>query len=576
MLRYLSVTDFALVRSAALELGPGLTVLTGETGAGKSILMDALGIVVGGRSSAISVRDGAAKAVIQASFEPPAAELVTAAGLGDVLGELSQDEVILVRELPRDGKGRATVDGRLLPVARVRELGELLADLHGQGDQQSLLSPSWQLRYLDGIAGLHGDTRELSARHDAMASAREERRRLAELARERDQRLAAMTFERDELRRAKLRAGEEEELQETRRLLGSREKVAELTGEGLALVAGAGDDGGVAGAVGLVTRLERVMGQLVRYRDALQPVAAAIPEVLERLRDVEGHLRSLQGRLEYDPAELDRVEGRLHELDRLRRKHGTDVAGLLGRLGALEAECAALTGMEERLRRADGAVAAAEEAFRSAALRARAARARAARDVEQQVEAILGDLALPAARVVLALSPKPPPAEGGLDVEGGRAGHDRTGIDDLEILVALNPGEAPRPLRKVASGGEISRLMLALKLLAARDEGPETLVFDEIDVGVSGRTAEAVGRKLRELARRKQVLCITHLPQVACFGHTHVEVRKRLENDRAVVDAIVLSEGERREALARLLAGAEVTGTARRHAEELLQRARES
>lgn len=577
MLRYFSVSQFALIEAISLDLRGGLTIVTGETGAGKSLLMDALGILLGGRSSAIVVREGADRAVLQAAFDRPPAAAIADAVLEEILpatdGAVSPDEVILVRELAREGRGRAMVDGVLCPVGRARELGGLLVDLHGQGDQQSLLSPAWQLRYLDGIGGLVPRVEELARRHERLAAVRRERDLVRALHRERDQRLALLTYERDELRKAALREGERDELLETRRLLGGSEKVAVLVAETLALLVGAPEDGAGEGIEDLVGRLGKDMERLVGWSESLAEPAQWVAEFQDRLGEVHSALDRLRERLDFDPAELDRVEGRLHEIDRLERKHGVDVAGLLARLAELERESETLEGASDRLAELEREHGAALAAYLELALELSAARIEAARSVEGRAEGLLRELSMPAARLRVMLARKPATGGDDLSVDGRPCGFDRRGIDDVELLISLNPGESERPLRKVASGGEISRIMLALKLLAASGEGPATLVFDEIDSGVSGRAAEDIGRRLRALASDKQVLCITHLPQVAAFGHHHIEVSKRVEEGRTVVDASYLDGDERREAIARLLAGAEVTDTARRHAAELLARA---
>ncbi|MFN7973677.1 MAG: DNA repair protein RecN [Acidobacteriota bacterium] len=574
MLRYLSITDFALVKSMTLELYPGLTILTGETGAGKSILVDAVGLLLGGRASVEMVREGAAKAVIQGAFDRPDRGRLAAAGFSDLApgggDEVSQDEVILVRELTKDGKGRATLDAVLVPVSRLRDLGVLLADLHGQGEQQSLLHPSWQLAYLDGVAGHRDLVSELAERHHALVAAARARDEAAARHAERDRRIAELSYERDELRRAALREGEEAELLDARKLMAG-ERAAALVANASRGSDRHGQWRSPASSDLLLGRLDRACGQLARFSESA--AAPWIAESQDRARDLEANIARLRERLDFDPSERDRVEARLHEIDRLRRKYGRSVPELLARLAGVEREWSDLDGTEDRLRQLEADHGRARDVYAAVAVKVRAGRTRAARRIEKKIGPLLAELSLPGARVVVRVDPKPPGPGADLPVDGAATGFDASGVDDVDLLVSFNPGEVERPLRKVASGGEMSRLMLALKLLADRADGPDTLVFDEVDAGVSGSAAEAIGRKLRELGAKKQVLCITHLPQVASFGHHHIEVEKRVEAGRSVISVRRLGAEDRRQAIARLVAGAEVTEAALSAAADLLSRA---
>jgi DNA repair protein RecN (Recombination protein N) len=548
----LIVENYAVVERVRLRLGPGLNVLTGETGSGKSIVVDALGLLFGTRASADMLRSGADRARVSGIFEAPrsAAATLDAAGI-----ELDDGELIVEREILAGGKSRAFVGNRPATAALLRDLAPHLGDIHGQHDQQQLFSSDAQLALLDDFARTEGFIEELaSVYRDWRACARE----LEELERTEQEKLRLLdvwTFQRNEIEAANLKPGEDAELAAERRVLQNVTKLADGANAAYTALYDAPESAWsqVRLALRRLEELSRVDENLAPVLDALRPAAVGV-------EDASATLRDYVGKLEADPDRLEHVETRLAAIERLKRKYGSSVEEILAFFDDLAAKLAAVENTTERRAAIEKDRARLASRYETLAAELSARRAEAARKLERQVEAELKTLAMERTVFRIELTP---------------SDWSERGSDALRFLVSPNVGEEPRPLDKVASGGELSRIALALKTCvtgaAKRMAGtPRTLVFDEVDAGIGGAAAESVGRRLKRLAGSNQVLCVTHLAQIAGFADHHYAVEKREAHGRTVAEIDELAGDARTREIGRMLSG-RVTPEALKHAEQLLR-----
>lgn len=570
MLLEIEIRDFAIIDRLRLRLAPGFNVVTGETGAGKSIVVDAVDLILGGRADTAMVRAGCERALIEAVFDPARAAGGRAAVAEFLEGHgLEADEtLILSREVYAAGRTAARVNGRAVPVKALSELGARLVDVHGQSDNVSLLREAEHLGLLDRYAGLAEERRALGR---AVAELRGIAAALAELRRDeqaRRERAESLAFTVEEIEAARLVPGEEAELAAERSRLANAERLALAAGQAYAALRGEAD--GDLGAAGLdrVDAAAAALEELARIDAALEPLRDTALGAAETLRDLADHLRDYRERLEFDPGRLEAIEERLLFITALKRKHGAaDIPALLDRAERAAAERAGIEGDAERI-----AALAAEErgALEHAGALAEAlsaARRAAAERLAAAVELELAALGMAESRFQVAIEQREDPA--GLPLGAGRYAFDETGIDRPRFLVSMNPGEPLRALARVASGGETARLMLALKsILSAADELP-TLIFDEIDAGIGGRVGSTVGQKLWGLCDRHQVLCVTHLPQVAAYGDAHFRVVKRVEDGRTLTRVEAIADESRVEELTQMLGTP--TPVARENALQILQ-----
>ena len=558
MLLALRIENFTVVEEVEVGFGPGLTVLTGETGAGKSILVDALGLLLGTRADADCVRTGADEAVVEAVFQrtPGLVLRLEALGLPD-----HGDDVVLRRVVGRAGRSKVHVNGALASVGVLGQLmrGEL--DIAGQHAHVGLFEPASHRVVLDRWEGVGPALEAYRAAHAPLVALDAERQSLGGDAPAQEARAEFARFQLDELERLAPAPGEEQALEAERRRLAAVERLRAAALESEALLGG--DEAGVCI---VAARAARMLEDAARTDADLGEAATSVVSAAGALDDALRSLRRYLDGLEADPERLSIVEERLDALRRLARKHATDVAGLPARLEALRIECARLEGRRERLLALEAERSAAEARAWDAARTLRGQRERAARQLERAVGTELGRLALPRASFRVQLAPR--------DVL--RA----DGADEVEFLFSANPGEPVRPLARVASGGEASRLWLALKRTSMAHGGPEeaaTVVLDEADAGVSGAVADVVGRMVRAVAAGRQVLCITHLPQVAAHADAHLLVEKTSSRGRTWSGVRVLDAGApRTRELARMMSGAIVTAEALAAAEALVRAARES
>ncbi len=595
MLTELHIRDFAIIDELHLSFSPGFIVLTGETGAGKSIIIDAVSLLLGGRADPMFVRAGAERALVEAAFRLDPARQTAIRPILEREG-LEGDEpdlLILSREVRAEGRSICRVNGRSVTLALLREVAEGLVDIHGQSEHLSLLRVREHVHMLDRFAGLE-DLRARVANLVAQVRAvRRERAGLEQDEQERARRIDLLQYQIAEIETANLRPGEEEELTEERVRLANAEQLTLLLAEALRAL----DEGSEEGrpATDQVGRLLRALEGLARIDAILAPHLQEAEEILYRLQDLAEGLRDYQRRVEFNPRRLAEVEERLDLIRRLKRKYGATIAEVLLYAQRAAAELETITHSEERIAELQEQERRLLDELAGAALELSARRREAARRLAQGIEAELQDLRMTGARfavdfrwtedpegvpvtreavVAVGLGPEEIP-----DVSlPACLSFDATGIDRVEFLVSPNPGEPLKPLSRIASGGETSRLMLALKAVLSRVDETPTLIFDEIDQGIGGRVGATVGEKLWRLTVADanggvahQVLCVTHLPQLAGFGDAHLRVEKIPLEGRTVTRIAVLEGPARIEELAQMLGAS--GESAYRSAEEILEEA---
>jgi DNA repair protein RecN (Recombination protein N) len=539
VIRYLAIRNLAVIESAAVEFEQSFNILTGETGAGKSILVEAVGLLLGGRASQDLVRTGEDLATVEAIFED------------------RNTEIVVRREITAQGRSRAFIAGALATAAALRELSSRLVELHGQHEHQALLEPEQHLPLLDTWAGLQPQQSEVGKAYQAVQGLRQQLDRLRMDSRERAARLELVDFQLRELASAGLTADEDESLTARRQVLRSAETIKRLCSESYGELYDSEES--------VLTRLGRVwkrVGELAAIDPRFIPYLDQRESLKAELEDLALTLRDYSESIDASPDSLEQVEDRLALLERLKRKHGPTLRDALAKRDALAAEHAVLTGGSGSAAAVEDELARASAAFLERARDLSRARRTAADRFARALEAELADLAMEQTRFDVRLS-----------VSEQEPHWSERGIDTGEFYLSANVGEDLRPLARIVSGGELSRVMLALKTLAAADHPGKTLIFDEVDAGIGGRVATVVGDKLRTLGERFQVLGITHLPQIAAAGATHFSIEKTIRGARTVTSVRKLSPGERVDEIARMIGGANAGAQARASANELLSTA---
>ena len=565
MLVELRIRNFAIIEGAALYFGPGFNVLSGETGAGKTIIMTALGLLLGSRASPDMIRAGQNEAVVEGMFELEG-EAPLPEGTQE-FAESSQRELVIRRTLAADGgRSRAYVNGEMATVQTLSRMGQGLVQVYGQHEHQTLLRSESHLQLLDRHAGLDATLEEYEMAYRATAAAHTRAAELRERERTRAEQLELARFRVAELERAGLAPGEDEQLAAERTVLANAARLGAAAVEAEQMLAGES-----AAALDTVARAEARVGEAAAIDPKLKDALELIRSARLGLEEATHTLRDYAARLEADPGRLEEIETRLAELTRLKRKYGGSLASVLETLERSRAEIAELERVSDSRAEAEAELGAALDnlARMGAVLSAR--RQSAAAELKRRMETELKTLGMRAAVFEARFAP--------LEKSENAFAHNRmtlgpAGADAVEFMLSPNLGQPPMALARIASGGELSRVMLALKRLEAQRRGVATMIFDEVDAGVGGAVAQVVGRKLKELARFHQVLCVTHLPQVAAFADTHflIEKEERRGATRSRVSA--LAQAERIEEVARMLGGAEVTDKFRRAARELIDRAR--
>jgi DNA repair protein RecN (Recombination protein N) len=546
----LQIRDFAIVDHIDVEFGAGMTVLTGETGAGKSILIDALGLVLGDRGRGKLVRAGARRAEFSAEFDVSA---VPAAKAWLEEQSLDDESFCLVRRvINADGRSRAFVNGNAVPVQQLKTLGEMLIDIHGQHFHQSLGHKSVQEQLLDHFGSLGAQREHTAAAYVHWSSLLARLDELQASDADRASRLDLLSFQLQELEALAAVAGEYDELQAERQVLANSGRLAE--GTTTALAAMTDREGG--NAVGLLAEAARALAELSEFDDRLAPAAGLVDSAMIQVGEACDELRRYADGIDMDPQRRDAVEERLDTMQTIARKHRVEPEELPDHLPRLKSDHDELANADERSRELEQEAAAAEVEFRDLATDLSRERKRVAGKFSEAVSDAMSGLGMPGGIFEIAVTELAQP----------RA----SGIDAIEFLISANPGQPPMPLSRIASGGELSRMSLAVQVIASGGSAIPTMVFDEVDSGVGGGVAEMVGRRLAELGARRQVLCVTHLPQVASLATHHLRISKVTDGKVTRTGVKELDHEERVDELARMLGGVEITDKTRAHAAEML------
>jgi DNA repair protein RecN (Recombination protein N) len=551
MLTDLSITNIAIIDNLHLTLRSGLTVLTGETGAGKSIIIDAVSLILGGRASVDLIRSGTEDAAVEAIFDislrPEVQQSLLDAGME------AGSELLVKRSISRSGKNRIFINGSMATLALLTDITSRLINIYGQHESQTLLRTDNQLALLDSFAGTTALRDNFTGIFRSYSNVVEHLENLDTQERETIRRLDLLSFQSEEIAAAGLKNGEEEELEEQRQILASAGKLSSVSGEAFDTLYG-----GDGALLGQLRRISASIREIAGIDHGLGGLATALEEAYLQLEDSAISLRDYTCRVESDPASLQRADDRLDQISRLKRKYGSRVEDVLLFKQQIDSELEELRSREHDRQKLemerDGLMA----QLQKTGAQLTSLRSTQAAKLKLALESEAHQLAMKGAVIEPALERLAEPRS--------------TGFERVEFLFSPNPGEPPRPLAKIASGGELSRLMLAFKQVLPEGDVP-TLVFDEVDTGISGATSELVGRKLKNVAHRQQVLCITHLPQVASFADQHMRVEKQVCDGRTTTGITVLDSSERTREIARMLAGEKISDSALAHAAEMLQSA---
>ncbi len=572
MLEHLAIRNFALIDHLELTLDPGFTILTGETGAGKSIIIDAVTGLLGARLGPEWVRSEADQARLEGFFRLPAGP--AGQTLRALLAEhgLAEDDetLILSREVHRSGRTVARINGRAVPVSLLQQVGRFLVDIHGQTENLSLLRTSQHLEFLDAFAGLLPARAALAAQVARLRTLQRELQALEQDERAVAQRIDLLRFQLEEIRAAALQPDEEERLRQERTRLANAEKLQALAEAAYALLYGG--QRATPAAFDLLGQAQTHLQELARLEPTLAPLVERLTIALDAVEEAARAVRAYRESLDLDPARLEAVDERLYLISTLKRKYGASVPEILAYAEQAARELETLLHREERGEELRTAIARLREEIGRQAAALSTARAAAARQLEAAVEGELRALHMGQARFAVALQQTPAP-DGLPWPDGRRLAFDATGADRVEFLISPNPGEPLKPLTRIASGGEMARLMLALKSILATVDPVPVLIFDEVDTGVGGRSGHVIGQKLAGLAATHQVLCVTHLPQVAAYGDVHYLVSKEVVGGRTVTRVRRLDPEERLSELSAMLAGPQAGAAARASARELLGQA---
>jgi len=563
MLRVLHIKNFSIIDEANIEFGEGFNVLTGETGAGKSIVIGALCLALGERAAAESIRSGEKEAVVAAFFDisPKLLNHATTQFLKD-FGISIAEGLILKRIVSAHGKSRAFVNGSMVNVQTLSDISKNIIDVHGQYEHQSLLSAENQLDLLDAYGGLLYERQEVKNAYDSLVSVRQQISELIQQEKDRARRIDMLRFQIDEINAASLKPDEEGDLAEEVKILGSASRLAELANEAYDSLYSS-DSACFISLSHILNSMKEISHVDPRAKDALKSVESALP----LLEDTAYFLRDYRDRLDFDPGRLEQVQERIEIIKGLKRKYGNSVQEIIDyrdraliELEGLHHSEETLEGLREELERL-------RSNFSERAQKLSKKRKSTAKKIESEVVSQLSELSMPDTRFSILIK-----QDTGEDTtDGFRA--TQKGIDSIEFLISPNVGEALKPLSKIASGGELSRMMLTLKSIIAKGDKIPVLIFDEIDAGIGGRTAETVGQKLKNLSSSHQIICITHLPQIASYADRHLRIEKKIKKERTIVEISKVEKDERTAEIARMLSG-EISEVSLKHAKEMLKKSR--
>ncbi len=551
MLSQLYIKNVAVISEASIGLQPGLNVFTGETGAGKTILIGAINAVLGERVSKEMIRTGETRATISALFtglSPAAEQALAEAGY-----PVEENAVLIHREISADGKSSCKIDGRPATAAILRSVSALLINVHGQHDNQQLLSPQKHLGFIDSYGELDGLVREYQAAYRDYMLVRRELASVNTDEAQKAHRIDLLSYQVNEIEAAELQPGEEEELRAQRKLIQNSLHVTQALGGSLAILEG-GEE--VPSLTSLLSELAENMTQAANYMEAAQPIAERLTDISYELEGFPGEIQDLIDHFDCDPSQLDAIERRLDTIYNLKKKYGSSIEEILEFGARVAAELEEIETSDIRIEKLSAQLSSLEEKARSQAERLTQARTKAAKLFVKAVQGELIFLDMPSVQLSVCQEHK----EMSLD-----------GADELELFIATNVGEQAKSLAKIASGGELSRIMLSIKNVLADRDNIQTLIFDEVDTGVSGSAAQKIGKKLAQVAENRQVIVVTHLAQVASFARNHLFISKAAREDRTFTTIRPLSREERVRELARISGGEKISEIALRHAEEMLR-----
>jgi DNA repair protein RecN (Recombination protein N) len=558
MLEELVVKNYALIDKLQVRFSRGLNILTGETGAGKSILIGALGLVLGLKADADALRSGAAEidvsGIVKLEDNPEAAEWLGEQGIA------AEDGGIIIRRVvKKNGKSTIFVQSAPFTLTALRELTGMLFDLHGQHEHQSLLSPDNHRKLLDHFGSITSEVEAFSALYTKVLKLREEHAALIAEQKERSRRVELLEFAIQEIEEAALKEGEEETLRAEQNLLANHEKLIRLVEEAYAAVAESR-----GGALAGLRQARGSLAEITKIDNNLASSGKQLEDAFYELEDFAENLSRYKGSIEYDPARLEKIEERLDLIKRLERKYGGSIEAILAHLEDSRRQLEGIQNSDSTQKRLESEIAALEKELRQRASGLTASRMRAAESLQGKIVAELVQLGMPKVRFAVQIEDR-----GSSD---GKVLYSSTGKDKVEFLISPNPGEPYKRLAQIASGGELSRIMLAIKSVLAESDRIGSLIFDEVDAGIGGEVAIAVGERLKRLARHKQVLCITHLATIAVQADNHIKVEKVPQAGRTVTRVSPISGQERQREVARMLAGDRTGDTSLRHAGELLEK----
>lgn len=554
MIRSLRIKSLATIEDLEIELQEGFTILTGETGAGKSIIIEGIRLVLGEKGSPDMIRTGEKETSVEAIF-PLGAEKP---GFKTLIPE-SEQEMFIQRKISEQGPGKGYINGTLVPIKKLKETGEDLVDIYGQNDHVFLLNLDYQLNYLDEYANALSLRKDVSEASQELKKLIKEKNELEARERERERRLDFLDFQIKEIEKAQLKRGEEEELRQERDILKNAEKIGSLLEKALDIAYNRENS-----VISLLSQLQSTVSGLKDFDRTFKEIEEAISQFSITVQDFSDFLIKFRERQTAAPEKLEGIEERLSQIEKLKRKYGGSIDDILSHLGKAKEEYKELSRSQEKLADLEKEIDKKFNAYKDSAKKLSSLRKKCGQELEKEVEKEISLLGMKKARFKIKIETSLPSLEAMDRVK-------ESGTEEVEFLISPNPGEELRPLRKIASGGELSRVMLALKAIGKEAGRSKTLIFDEIDSGIGGKTAEFVAQKLKKLSGQHQIICITHLPQIASFAIHHYRIDKKVEKERTFTMVKKLSFEERVTEIARLLAGSRITETTLQNAREMLE-----
>lgn len=558
MLRELQIKNVAVIDEAHIEFGEGFNVLTGETGAGKSILIDSINMALGSRVSHDLIRTGCNKATVNACFEVENADV--AAKISELGFEVEDGMVIISRQLSDDGKSSCRINGSLAPAAVAREISSMLIDIHGQNDNQALLCSKNHLNFLDEYGELQGAVDEYKAEYKAMKNVLRQIGELSQNEEEKARRLELLNFQIEEISGAKLKIGEDDELESRRDYLCNIESVVDGAGKAYGALYG----GEEVSAYDLLRSAMRSIADICRFDEKIESSYERLEGIIAETEDIASELNSCLSDTDFSQAELDKIEERLDLIGNLKRKYGNTIEEVNSYLERASKEAESIITSDERIEKLKCELEILHQRVTEKGERLSSARKNAASELEQKIMTELSELDMPKVSFAVSVEKR---------VKDGEIEYNESGQDIVEFMISTNPGEALKPMSKIASGGELSRIMLAVKSILADTDTADTMIFDEIDTGVSGRAAQKIAEKICRLAKKKQILAITHLAQIAGMADNHYLIEKNSTDEKTSTSVTLLELDDRIRELARIIGGVTVTELTMQNAREMIEMA---